>query len=125
MTKENDRAGAALSEKTILDIAQPWFGEETKHLRLHLVEFALAVARAAYPSSRASSSRAEVEKDAARLAFLADKSAQLIACACEVGPSVMWAVCGEGIQALGWFADQRKAIDAAMLAAGAPKGEQP
>ena len=56
-----DRQGVALSEKTILEIAQPWFGEETKHLRLHLVEFALAVARAAYPSARASNSRAEVE----------------------------------------------------------------
>jgi len=62
-----DRQGVALSEKTILEIAQPWFGEETKHLRLHLVEFALAVARAAYPSARASSSRAEVERDAEQL----------------------------------------------------------
>jgi len=60
--KQNDRQGVALSEKRILEIAQPWFGEETKHLRLHLVEFALAVARAAYPSTRASSSRAEVER---------------------------------------------------------------
>jgi len=63
MTKENDRQGVALSEKRILEIAQPWFGEETKHLRLHLVEFALAVARAAYPSARTSSSRAEVERE--------------------------------------------------------------